>query len=205
MEKEQIYELIRSRRSIRQYRPEPVPEEVLERIINGALWAPSGMNKQDWLVAVITGEKKQELIRLFGAGGEYLRERLEQLFPPKMVNLTMQFFRTGGNAAAIVLVYIPREDIKLTPDLNLNQRHAVEHDRMGAIQSASALIQNLLLLAHAEGLGSCWLNGPLFVQEEINALLGIEGKELLAAITLGWPDQQPPVPPRKPDRVRWYK
>ncbi|AVX19986.1 Nitroreductase [Carboxydocella sporoproducens DSM 16521] len=205
MEKEQIYELMRSRRSIRLYKPDPIPQETLERIIAGALWAPSGMNKQDWLVVVVTGEKKQELIRLFGEGGEYLRERLEQLFPPKMVNLTMQFFRTGGNAQAIVLVYVPREQIKISPDMNLNERHAAEHDRMGAVQSASALIQNLLLLAHAEGLGSCWLNGPLFVQEEINALLGIKDKELVAAVTLGWPDQQPPVPPRKPDRVLWYK
>lgn len=205
MEKEQIYELMRSRRSIRLYKSDPIPEAVLERVINGALWAPSGMNKQDWLVVVVTGEKKQELIRLFGEGGEQLRERLEQLFPPKMVNLTMQFFRTGGNAQAIVLVYIPRENLHITAEMNLNQRHAAEHDRMGAIQGASALIQNLVLLAHAEGLGSCWLNGPLFVQEEINDLLGIRDKELIAAITLGWPDQQPPVPPRKPDRVLWYK
>ena len=65
----------------------------------------------------------------------------------------------------------------------------------------AAAIQNLLLAAHAEGLGTCWMTGPVHVAEQINESLNIHDKELVAVITLGYPDESPPAPKRKPDRV----
>jgi nitroreductase len=71
-------------------------------------------------------------------------------------------------------------------------RHHLEHDRMGATQSTSALIENLVLLAHNAGLGTCWLNGPLYLQKEISQLLGIEDQEMVAAVTIGYPGPTAP-------------
>jgi len=69
--------------------------------------------------------------------------------------------------------------------------------------SASALIQNLLLAAHARGLGTCWMTGPKYMEKEINELLGMTDKELVSVVPIGYPDQSPPAPPRKNKVVRW--
>jgi nitroreductase len=200
-----LIEAIKGRRSIRKFSPEPIPRELLARIIEDALWAPSGMNKQAWSVWVVTGRVKDDLVRLIGESGPHLLRRLEKLFGQKMIALTMSFFRTAGDAPAVILVSIPREDLTLTPEMSEFDRHEAEHDRLGAAQSASALMQNLCLLAYEAGLGTCWMNGPLFLQKEINELLGIEGEDLMAVIPIGYPIQEPPLPPRKPGKVRWIE
>lgn len=199
----ELIEALRGRRSIRRFRPDPVPRELLDRLIQQALWAPSGMNKQPWDVYVVSGTLKDRLVSLIDASSPYLLSRLEKLFDRKMIALTTGFFRTAGDAPTVILVYIPRDLAPIDPGMSDFDRHEAEHDRLGAIQSASALVQNLCLLAHEAGLGTCWMNGPLFLQSEINELLGIGGKDLMATIPIGYPAQTPPVPPRRPGKVHW--
>ncbi len=201
----ELYDAIRTRRSIRKYKPDPIPRELLQKILEEALWAPSGMNRQPWYIYAVSGQKRDELVKFIGESGPCMLDRLEALFPDKMVKLTLSFLREAGGAPTILLIYMPKYDITITKEMSDFERHHIEHDRMGATQSASALIQNLILLAHAEGLGTCWLNGPLYLQKEINDLLGIEGKELVAAVTIGYPDQNPPVPPRKTNCIHWIE
>ncbi|MFZ3170921.1 MAG: nitroreductase family protein [Carboxydocellales bacterium] len=102
--------------------------------------------------------------------------------------------REAGGAPTILLFYMPKYSITITTEMSDFARHHLEDDRMGATQSTSALIENLVLLAHNAGLGTCWLNGPLYLQKEISQLLGIEDQEMVAAVTIGYPDQQPPEP-----------
>jgi nitroreductase len=75
--------------------------------------------------------------------------------------------------------------------------------QMAIIQSGAALMQNLLLAAHAEGLGSCWMTGVLFVEKELLEFLGKTGQQLLAITPIGYSAKVPPVPPRKDREVRW--
>ena len=76
--------------------------------------------------------------------------------------------------------------------------------QIGAIESVSAAIQNLLLCAHAEGLGTCWMTGPLWVEDDIKKHLSIgDDKKLVALIAIGYADQTPPIPPRKPREIEW--
>lgn len=198
-----LRELIRSRRSVRKFQSNPVNAEVLERIISSALWAPSGENKQPWHIVVVTGDKKDQLIRIISQVGAILKPRLESMFPEKVVHLTLRFFENAGGAPVLILVYIPKVRVFTTPEMTDAERYAAEIDRMINLQSASALIQNLLLLAHSEGLGTCWMTGPLYVAEDINRYLGITEMELVAAIPVGYPDQCPPVPKRKGNPITW--
>jgi nitroreductase len=69
------------------------------------------------------------------------------------------------------------------------------------IQSVAAAIQNLLLSAYADGLGACWMTGPVHVAVQINEFLSICDKILVAIIPIGYPDESPPFPKRKPNRV----
>ena len=66
-----------------------------------------------------------------------------------------------------------------------------------------AAVQNMLLAAHAEGLGTCWMTAGSLVEKEVLEFLGKTDQQLLAITPIGYSAKEPPVPPRKPREVRW--
>lgn len=182
-----LEEAIISRRSIRKFKDEKIPMDTLKELIEKALWAPSPMNRQNWKIYVLSGEKKDELSEICGSSFNFIEPRLKKTFQPNVVKWTETFFKTLGGAPSAIVVYAVPLSEELTSD----------------IQGAGAFIQNLLLLIHSEGLGACWMTGPVNVSDDINRFLGVEGLELIAVIPVGYPDQSPPVPPRKEGRVEF--
>lgn len=182
-----LYEAIKGRRSIRKFKETQVPRELMEKIFDIALWAPSGMNRQNWRFYVIAGARKEELVRICAASYDVMEPILKKRFPdkPKIVEATRVFFRRLGEAPVVVCAYFEPEH----PDDTVSY------------QNVAAAIQNLLLVAYAEGLGSCWMTGPVVLAQEFNRALGVQHATLVAVIPMGYPDQNPPVPPRRPDRV----
>lgn len=184
-----VYEAIKTRRSHRLYRSEPVPREVLERVIEAALWAPSGTNLQPWELTVMTGTVRDQFVSLCAKSFDHLRPRLKELFPEKQLKFTAQFFQNLGGAPVVIAVTVWRESDPV--------------HQVSIIESGAALMQNLLLAAQAEGLGTCWMTGVLYVEKELLAFLGKEDRQLLAITPVGYPAKIPPVPPRKAREVRW--
>jgi len=182
-----LYKAIKERRSIRRFKADPVPKERVEKILQAALWAPSGMNRQNWFFVVLTGERRDALIDIVGSSYEHIAPVLREVFAekPKVVDFTKRFFKGLGGAPVLVFAYY--EPTKERPETS--------------IQTVAAAIQNLLLSAHAEGLGCCWMTGPVHVADRINRFLGIEDKTLVAVIPMGYPDESPPAPQRRPNRV----
>jgi nitroreductase len=185
----ELYEAIKDRRSIRRFKSDPVPKEVLERILEMAVWAPSGMNRQNWHFLVVAGERRDALVALASKGYDYIEPVLKEVFAekPPVVEATKKFFSKLGGAPVLVFAYY--EPTKERPETS--------------IQTVAAAIQNLLLAAHSEGLGTCWMTGPVHVADQINAFLGIHDKTLVAVIPMGYPDESPPAPKRKPGRVTY--
>ena len=62
MQIDEFLKLTRGRRSIRKFKKTPVPKDLMEKIFEAALWAPSGMNRQNWRFFVLAGERKEELV-----------------------------------------------------------------------------------------------------------------------------------------------
>ncbi len=184
----ELAEAIMGRRSIRKFKNQPVPKEKLEKILELAKWAPSGMNRQDWHFVVVQGSKKEELLKIFSSAFETIRPRLERFFSdkPKIIEGMKIFFETYGGAPVLILAYAGRGS----------------SDQWDTHSTAVA-IQNLMLAAYAEGLGTVWTDGILVQEAEINAVLGIEGRKLVAVIPVGFPDETPRVPPRREGRVQW--
>ena len=184
-----LYEAIKDRRSVRRYKPDPVPREVLDRVMEMALLAPSGMNRQNWYFVVMTGDKKDEMVQVSSKGYDYIEPVLKEVFAdrPPVVEATRKFFSKLGGAPVLVFAYY--SPTKERPETS--------------VQTVAAAIQNLLLAAHAEGLGTCWMTGPVHVADQINESLAIQDKVLVAVITLGYPDESPPAPKRKPGRVEY--
>ena len=193
-EAEVFQALIRTRRSIRRYQPEPVPEEMLRRILEAAIWAPSAHNRQPWRLVVLTDPARREA--LAGRMGELLRAaRTADGDNESDIegDVSRSYTRIAGAAAAIA-VFLTMEDMDTYPDPR--RSHA---ETLMAVQGAAMATQNLLVAAHAEGLGACWMCAPLFCQEEVGAALGVPSHwQAQALITLGYPASKGKPANRRP-------
>ncbi|MER3514270.1 MAG: nitroreductase, partial [Chloroflexota bacterium] len=164
----ELFEAIHLRRSIRRYRPEPVPQGLIVRLLEAACWAPSAHNRQPWRFAVIAdAEVKERLARAMGAR---LRADLERDGLPSEViekDVARSYARITG-APVVILVALTLADMDVYPD---PQRSQAEWTM--AVQSVAMAVQNLLLAAHAEGLGACWMCAPLFCPGAVKAALDL--------------------------------
>jgi nitroreductase len=184
-----LYDAIKNRRSHRLYKPDPVPREVLERVCEAALWAPSGVNLQAWDITVLTGQPRDDFVALASHAAEDIAPKLRKFFDETRVDFVKQFFKNLGGAPAVIAITVWRD--------------ADAFDQETLVQSGSALVQNLLLAAEAEGLGTCWMSGVLTREKELLKFLGLEDRHLLAITPIGYSAKTPPVVPRKDRPVRW--
>lgn len=186
----ELKETIETRRSIRRYQEKEVPRELLEELMESACWAPSADNLQPWYFVVLTKQEDILLMReTMERVSEEIRPHLEELFPrhPRVVNETAAFLRRLGGAPVYVLAFLQKD-------------YGVVRDSM--IESTAAAIQNLLLAAHEKGLGTCWVNAVtgLGYGPALQKLFAPGKGEFVSLVALGWPDQNPKAPGRKPDR-----
>ena len=188
----ELYEALRTTRAVRRLRPDPVPDDVLRRVLEAATWAPTGGNTQPWrVVAVRDAEKKRALGALYLPRWEAYSKghrRLLEGAPPavrerqgKMLDAADHLARHYGEAPAILVFCFDPRAMAIT-DAGL--------DRPTVVGGASIYpaVQNALLACRAEGLG-CTLTTLLCAEEAaVKALLAIpEGWYTAAHVPIGWP------------------
>lgn len=175
--------LLQSRRSIRRYRAEPVPADLIRSVLEAAIWAPSAHNRQPWRFAVLQESEPKE--RLATAMGARLRADLEADGVPEAVidkDVNRSYARITG-APVVIVMCLSMEDMDRYPD---EQRQ--QNEWIMAVQSTAMAGQNLLLAAHAFGLGACWMCAPLFVPDLVRQTLDLPPDwEPQGLITLGYP------------------
>ena len=184
----ELEKAIKGRRSVRKFKPDPVPKEILEHILELAMWAPSGMNRQVWSFVVVQGEKTEEMKNIFSDAFQDMKPRLEKVFAdkPKIIESTKSFFETYGGAPVFIFAYAGKG-----PGGDWDTH------------STAVAVQNLLLAAYEAGLGTTWTDGVMRKEQEINNALGITDKKLVCVLPIGYPEEVPRVPPRRADRVQW--
>jgi len=178
-----VFDAIHARRSIRRYTDRPVDRATIDAILDAAIHAPSAHNRQPWRFAVVTSPEAKA--RLASAMGERLRaDRLADGDSPDVVEADVSRSRARITAASvIVLACLTMSDMDRYPDARRG-----DAERIMAIQSVAAAIQNLLLDAHALGLGTSWMCAPLFASGEARAALDLpDDWEPQALITMGYP------------------
>lgn len=176
-------DLIRERRSIRRYRPEPLPRGLIERLIDGARHAPSAHNRQPWRFAIL--DKLEDKERLATTMGARLRaDRAADNDAPEAIERDVATSHSRLVAApAVVVACATLADMDTYPDAR-----RAEAERLMAVQSTAMAVQNLLLLAHTEGLGACWMCAPLFCPDTVIAALDLPADwEPQALVTIGYP------------------
>lgn len=186
------YNLFRSRRSIRRYRPDPVPRDLIEQVLTAAIWAPSAHNRQPWRFAVVTKPATKEA--LASAMGARLRRDLEA--DAVSEGLIVQDVQRSNarliNAPVLIVVSLTMMDMDTYPD-----ERRQHNEYLMAVQSTAMAGQNLLLAAHTSGLGACWLCAPLFAPDVVRAALALpDDWQPQGLITLGFPAETKEKPRR---------
>ena len=168
---------IKSRRSIRKFRPELPEHETLEKIIEAGLYAASGHGMQSSMIVAVTDKK--------------LRDKLMEM--NRLIGGWQEGFDPFYGAPAVLLV--------------LANRESPNH-----VYDGSLTMGNMMLAAHALGLGSCWINRAReeFDSEEGKAILrelGIEGDwRGIGHCIVGIPEgEAPKAVPRREGRVLWVE
>ncbi len=182
-----LHEFLRTRRSVRRYTSQPISEAVVERLLETARWAPSAHNRQPWRFAVITDAATKS--RLSDAMAAPFRHDLEaERLPKNEIERRLEKSRSRVLGAPVVFVLcMDVSEMDTYPDAD---RQSAE--RTMAVQSTSMAGLQLLLAAHAEGLGGVWNCAPLFAPDAVVTTLGLpETWEPQGLLLIGVPDEQP--------------
>jgi nitroreductase len=207
-----ILDVISSRSSIRRYMREPVPDAMIDRILEAARWAPTGENNQPWKLIVVRDlevKKRISYLARIGSGSfstvEYCMGRMKQfenINEPRERERIEKLMYTGEvsdfiQSAAVIIVVAGTCDAMDTP------------------YDLSACAENMLLEAHSLGLGACWVQsllGSPRAELKLKRLLDIPPRmaeyKVLMVLTFGWPagPRRHPRPKRKTEEfVYWEK
>jgi F420 biosynthesis protein FbiB-like protein len=214
MNGESLLDFLCQRRSVRAFADEPVPREVLERLLQAAVTAPSPTNRQPWRFAVVTrASLRQRLTEAVRARADEMKAIIRQGHHAEDFGRYGDFFHEPLATAAAIIV----PQYRVYPDLIANlvasgggepSRFHTAASMQAELCSTSAAVMALLVQAQAEGLGACWMSGPMIARDSVQALLDIrEPWRMVGAVALGYPDERPAKQPRKPlaQVVSWFE
>jgi coenzyme F420-0:L-glutamate ligase/coenzyme F420-1:gamma-L-glutamate ligase len=195
--------VIAGRRSVRRYRVDEVPATTLRRLLHAAVMAPLAHNRQPWRFTLL--QDRAIKLALADAMGRRLRQdRTNDGDDPASIETDVARSRSRIAGSPVVLVvWLTMEDMDAYSDA---ARARAEF--LIAVQSTAMAAQNLMLAAHSEGLGSCWICAPLFCPEVVRTTLNLlQQWEPQALVTIGFPAGAANQRPRRPleEVVREYR
>ncbi|MGH3273155.1 MAG: nitroreductase family protein [Streptosporangiaceae bacterium] len=182
-----LNEVMRTAGSTRRHRPDPVPDEVIHRVLDSARFAPSGGNRQPWRIITVTDSAvRAELSRLY-------RQSWYQFHAPLF---TAPGEQPQPNHYADHLHLVPVQLIVLVSiDSITTTIQALDASRVVGGAGIYPFVQNLILGIRAEGLGATLTTVLVPVEDEVRRLLRIpDGFALAAHLGVGWPER--PLPAR---------
>ena len=183
----ELLDLIRSRRTIREYQAKKVPPEIIEKIIEAGRWAPSAHNWQPWKFTVVDNADKINNI------ADIMEKKADELLSG--FNVVMR--DTAKNLRKAKLIFLIYSDGSIAKRFSKFGTPYSEIGNIYEVQSVTNAIENILLYSHSLNLGMAWYGMALFCEKEINELLGKSGK-LMAILSLGYPGESPKDSDRRP-------
>ncbi len=188
MMSQELHAFLRSRRTIRRFRNQPVPAETLERILQTALLAPSAHNLQPWRLLEIGSEAARR--QLTDTLTATMRADMQsQSAPEEAVQARIRRTQRRIATAPVILLYCRDTEARRANDV---------HETHMGIQSVANIMLYTLLAAHAEGLGGNWICWPLYAARPLQQALTLPLSWLPEGMLfLGYPDESPPAPQRQ--------
>lgn len=186
-----LRQAIEMRHSSRDFRPDPVPREITERLISAASVAPSSMNEQPWTFYCCEGATRARLGKIIAQTTIHLSEYMEVL-GPKRYEDAVEWFTSLGDAPLLIAIACTNPDSDLTA--------------INRYLSVGAALENMLLAATDEGLAACNITLSYWVREEMAELLGLPSEQsIVTIVAVGYPGEAPPAAPEKrSDTAVWF-
>lgn len=185
----ELMDAIKARRSMRAYKPDAVTKEMIQRLLDAAVLAPTGMNAQPWAFGII--QDKAKLDDLDERSKQFMLDSMET---QHWVRQYEQNFRDPNyhvfyGAPALLVIYT---------------KNASPISRIDCCLAA----ENLMLAACDLGLGTCWIgfSHGLLDQPELKHELGVpEEYQVAAPIIVGYPAGPVPMPEKNPPEIVYWK
>jgi len=196
---DELGKIIKGRRSIRRWREDDVPDDLLKKAIELASWAPNGHNFQGWYFIVV---KDQGIKEKMGQAAQSVIDNIASW--PEVENWRAQMDRSQKMASnfvkapACVAVFVSKYQSHFDKILALRKKSDDEALRMRAyresaptsIQSVAAAVTIMLLAFHTMGLGAVWMVAPLLAKEKIESILKPpQETDLVCIVAVGYPDE----------------
>lgn len=181
-----VLEAIQTRQSISKVRPDPIPQELIEKILLAAVQAPNHFRVRPWRFVVLTGGARNRL-------GDVLAESLKER-QPDSPDSTLDAERARPLRAPVLIA------------VGVDKPSEPKVIEVENICAASAAVENMLLAAHASGLGAMWRTGPAAQNPAVKKFLGFTPDQtLIAFVYIGYPDLErgPADRPSFEDRTIW--
>jgi nicotinate-nucleotide--dimethylbenzimidazole phosphoribosyltransferase len=183
-DRDSFYRVVGARRDVRRFRPDAVPDAVLERVLGAAHQAPSVGHSQPWRFVVVTDPATRD--RAAWMADEQRQRQAAQMAPEAgrhLLDLQLEGIREAPAGLVVAC------DRRAPAAGVLGRATFADAD----LWSCACAIENLWLAARAEGLGVGWVT--LFEPVRLAALVGLPpGVESLGWLCVGWPDERPPYP-----------
>lgn len=180
---------IATRRSIGRVRPDTPPRALIARLLDAAVWAPNHRLTEPWRFFVLTGDAREA----FGAAmARGLAATLDPALPEERADALLAAARDKALRAPVIVAVAIEPDPRAIP----GEEHA----------AGAAAVQNLLLAAHALGLGAIWRTGGPAEDPAVKAFFGLApSARLIGFVYVGWPAGPAPVKARRPAAAttRW--
>ena len=190
----EVIECIKSRRSIRSYREEPLPRDIIEKIIEAGKYAPSAENRQPWRFVVVTDRKVIEEL------SEETRRMIADIL--KRRRLRKKYRELDERETILFLQAVARAD----RDVIFHNAPAVififTENRAFYDESCACAAENMMLAAWSMGVGSCWIGFAKFLEMSKRAMEMLDAPpahHIAACLVFGYPEKVPKrAPPRNP-------
>ncbi len=181
-------EAIHTRHSISKVRPDTLPRPLIEKLLDAAVQAPNHYRNRPWRFVVLTGKSRERM-------GEIMAQSLKKQ-KADLPDSALEVERAKPlRAPVLIAVGVDKPDDPRILEIE-------------NICAAAAAVENLLLAAHAEGLGAMWRTGPAVHDPEVKKFLGFApDQQLISFVYLGFPDLQPASIERNSfaDRTTWLE
>jgi len=208
-----LFEAMYTARALRRFRPEPVPDEVITRILDAAIRAPSGGNTQHWIFIVVRdAEKRRQLGALYRKASDHTSTVYAAR--PKPDHLTQaqydRFLAGSGylwdhmaDAPVILVPCLMKREVPERSSLPeaVQARYADHLANQQRISGSSIYpaIQNIILACRTLGLGTLITTNHILYEDEVRAVLGMpDNAATFALMPIGYPTEKYGPVTRKP-------
>src|ERR1700736_144740 len=195
-----LFDAIHTARALRRFKPEPVPDELITRILEAAICAPSGGNAQEWIFAVIAdAEQRRRVSAVYARASKLGRPFYENRPTPAHMNADEgRHLRQSGfylhdhmEEAPVLILVCGRERQPRATLLGVDADSIARNALCTAMASVYPAVQNIILACRALGLGTVVTTNHILLEDEMKAALGLpDDVRTYARTPIDYPGEQ---------------